>query len=321
MSVSDLAKKLKSRGWLRVVGISLFVFILTLIDYTQLVTLIQNINLMLFLIALLMSVPIIILRYHRWYYIIRSEGEQIPWMKGLSVHVGSFALGIITPGRLGEFSKAFFLFKSGVSFGLSLFTVLFDRLSDLIILFIIGGIGVFLFFPERDIRITLSVGIGIFFMVVIWLIRGGTGKERIIKLVDGIIPDRFKDLTKDPTRIILDRFSEIHQFRWITVIAISSAAWIFYLIQLYFFNAALGGSLSLLSLAFIGSATQIVAFLPLSISGIGTRDLTFIVLVQKVGESAEYGILMSMCILFSVILYGAVSSVFIMIQPEMFKAK
>jgi len=308
----------KLKPWFRVLGLLLFVYALTWIDLSDLKLLLVRVEPVPFLFGLILLVPLIVLRYHRWYYIIQTEIGTIPWREGLAVHIGSFGLGMLTPGRVGEFAKAFYLKKSGARMGVAVFTVLFDRLSDMLVIVAVGGVGIFWFFPEMEIRIVWSILVIGFFIIVALILSHKVGTNVKVKWLTFFLPARMRAAIGEGIGIVLDRFSKIGTRRWAVTLGFSVAAWMVFCVMLYLFGMALGGSASFVELAVMGAAAQLVVLIPISISGLGTRELTLIILAQRIGESAEFGLLFSLAILLTVILFGIAGAAVLFLRPSYF---
>lgn len=88
-----------------------------------------------------------LLRYVRWYWLLRYLGDKPAWWDGLACYWAGFAL-TTTPGKAGEAIRClYFNTRHGVNNAHSLATLLIDRLSDLIPALLMASVA-FFYFPS-----------------------------------------------------------------------------------------------------------------------------------------------------------------------------
>ncbi|MHA1244235.1 MAG: lysylphosphatidylglycerol synthase transmembrane domain-containing protein, partial [Candidatus Heimdallarchaeota archaeon] len=99
-----------------------------------------NANGLLLLGALGITVVLFVIKTIRWQVILRIQGTKLSFWKTLRlVLIGTFGSSI-TPAKVGDILRAFYLTKEeNTKIGTSVFTVVFDRILDLIGIFLIAG--------------------------------------------------------------------------------------------------------------------------------------------------------------------------------------
>lgn len=211
-----------------------------------------------------------LIKNYRWYTINRAFGMDASYGTLLVFFLFSGLLSSITPGRLGEFSRIWFIqkkYKPGITVSTS--SVLLDRIWDVLTLSMIGGISIILLISRFTIEwyslalialiFLFSLGIvlfpGILFRPAIRLsgrrpirkeleyIYGIWKSNRLGFLVPGFSTSliAFGMLAVIPVMLSADLNSPVHYGTSVTAVSISN----------------------------------ILSFLPITVAGFGTREFVF----------------------------------------------
>ena len=106
--------------------------------------------------AIALAVLNFLLRFLRWSYYLKILKIDVPFKLSLLVFFSGLALSI-TPGKLGELVKAYFLnSRAGVRMALSIPAVLTERLTDVVAVVLLGLVGLALL-PESTRWILVGV--------------------------------------------------------------------------------------------------------------------------------------------------------------------
>ena len=152
------------RSYVRLVGIFLLIILLFTQDLDQLKSIFLRINLYLFSTGLLLIFPYIIIRSLRWNLIMKFYGIDVNITESTIIYFSALFAGLVSPGRLGEFIKIFYISERGHSYIVSFISVLLDRLWDIFTLIIIGLFG--LWFFRDDFHLILYVYISFIFVFI-----------------------------------------------------------------------------------------------------------------------------------------------------------
>jgi uncharacterized protein (TIRG00374 family) len=220
-------------------------------------------------------------------------------------------IGVLTPGRLGEFSRILYLKREGMEVIPAFISVIIDRVTDLLFLITVGGCGAIIvlgIFYITDIAILLILMM-VFIAIIFFLII--KYRKKLIKAVSNILlPEKYKQKAKT---IYSDTVNEISGFglkEYAIVGSMTFGSWITYYLMTYFLAVSIGIRINLLYIAFIVSISAIITLLPITINGIGTRDATLIFLLSLFGYSQEMALAFSFLILaitLSVIILGVIT--------------
>ena len=203
----------------------------------------------------------------------------------------------MTPGQLGEFVRAYYLAKRGYDRLLSVSSVVVDRLPDIVVLLLVGLPGFSLFAVTWDLNkesaslilgglltIALIAAVGYKFGLHAKLWRQALNRINWLKKLEQLVASFRKS----------SNFS-----KYFTVLALSTVlAFGVNLLRFYCLLAALGLTMPILYFVVGMAFASLVGLLPISVAGIGTRDVALILVFQHVGLTSEQAIAFSMCILF-----------------------
>ncbi len=292
------------------IGIGIFIYLLLNINLSVLLTSFKSMNYLYFFISLLFILPAIVIKVIKWLLIVDKE-DRINLVDGIFAWVAGFSLGIITPGKLGDFTRAKFL-KSKP--GKSLLSVLIDRLNDIFVLFIFGIFSVFILFSNKTHLSNLGYLFLLFFaffIIGISILRN----EKLIKKI-GVpfykyfIPKKFKKSIGENFNIFYRSFEKIEKRKIFVNFLLTILAWFVGFIQYWFLSLAFGLNISYFLICLITPILLLVQLIPISISGIGTREAASILLLSNFGISPELAIAFSLGILIEDYLLGGVGLLF-----------
>ena len=126
------------------IGFFVFAIILYKANVFEIFNIISGIQLSFLLVAVFFSVPILFVKSWRWSLLLKLQNINCGLIDAFWPYLASTFVGIITPGRAGDFLKVFYLTNgSKVSFGRAFSSVLVDKLLDLTMLFgfcLVGGL-------------------------------------------------------------------------------------------------------------------------------------------------------------------------------------
>jgi len=215
------------------------------------------------------------------------------------IYAAAMFIGSITPGNLGDFIKALYLKEDGHPLGKSFVSVLLDRLFDVISIAMLASLG-FLFLigsaKIMSLRIPLMAS-ALFLIAVIYAYKNIQYKTIIRARLLKLIPDKYKATAAKGITDFSDGLCVINagQFTYATILTI--IGWIIYFTIMYILALSIHLNIPFTYLVICISISVIITLIPVSISGIGTRDATLIVLFSYLGYSSESAVALSMILL------------------------
>ncbi len=174
-------------------GLILFVIILSKLNPAEIFKNIKEINPWFLLLASLLLFPMLIIKAYCWNYLKRQQGIKYSLKNSFLMYCSGVYIGIITPGRLGEITKALYLKKDGYSMGKSLVSTILDRLSDFAFLLIFLFFGSLFFLTVFKKQILIFV-FGIIIAVILFVIflKIGLIKWALNKIFKIFIPLKYQ---------------------------------------------------------------------------------------------------------------------------------
>jgi uncharacterized protein (TIRG00374 family) len=222
------------------------------------------------LVGLAILMLVYLIKTYRWLTINRIFGVQSRYGTLLVYFLFSGLLSSITPGRLGEFSRIWFLqkeYKSGIMVSTS--SVLLDRIWDVLTLSMVAGICLVLYISRFSIEWYTLVLTGMVFLIALAIIvfpgilfrpaiklAGKRASRQELKFI-------YRVWMENRARLLAPGFgTSILAFAMLAFIPVLLSADLDAPVQY-------GASVTAVSIS------NILSFLPVTVAGFGTRELVF----------------------------------------------
>jgi uncharacterized membrane protein YbhN (UPF0104 family) len=276
--------------WLRIVGICLFIWIATRIDWRSVLDLldgIQPVYLVGYFGAFLMAVLLKVVRL-RWF--LRRLGHTVGFGAVYQCVVEPAFYGTLTPARVGEFSKVIYLARHGINNSQGWCIVLLERLVDFSVLSLVSVVGILYFFTFNGGNIDLCM---VIFTGLCLLIYFGLGGIWNVFGFAGRIPKRFIPVSWVAAsagmnmEISCKLSANIFFPMSLAILALS-------FMQLWYLAAGLGIPVNGFYLGLAYAASSLVSLLPLSVAGLGTREAVYMELLGNEGIAASSAVTISL---------------------------
>lgn len=261
----------------KLIGIILFIVVLCSIDIPEVIRVLHDANWILVGLAMSLQMATVFLKSIRWHVLLRALNTHYPLWRGFALYAISGYMGVVTPARLGEFWKAIRLKQEvGVPLSRGVLATIVDRGIDFYFYFCIGTLCA----AQVGLLVKLPlIGWIVLFGVVgipLLLLQGGS-RRRIASV---LIPGRVLRQLGIDLKEAIDNFDRdcrrLVSFSLLSVIAITLVTTFILLIQFWLMLQSLRIEVSFLIGAMIISLLKFVGNIPVSIFGLGTRDLSLI---------------------------------------------
>jgi glycosyltransferase 2 family protein len=304
------------KKYLFLIGILLFVIILSKSNIGEIIKNIGHIKPIYLIITTLIFIPYLIMKVFCWKYILRQQGIRYQLKDLFLMYCSGLYLGILTPGRMGEIAKALYLKQDGHSMGKSLISIVIDRVSDLafLVTFIFLGSLFYVTMFQKQVLILVS---GIFLAIILFFIFSKIGLIRwgLNKIFYILIPKKNQESWKVNFQ---DFMSEIKNYKlkhYFVILFITAIYWLLYYLMAYILAIGVGINIPILYFAISITVAGLITLIPISVSGIGTRDFVLLALFAPFAINIEKIITLSTLIL-SIALFTALVGLFCwMIKP------
>lgn len=292
-------------------GVIILTALLSRLNIKEILCQLSQINLGYYISGLILFIPILVFKSIRWGYLLEKQAIHISKNESMRFYASGMFIGAVTPGRVGEIIRVLYIKNKGYSAAKALFSVFVDRLVDILFLICIGYIGVVFFlsvFAKHIGIISLVFFTIIAFIVICVLIRGKL-KGLLAWLIHYLLPVKNKESIMANMQIFMESFKNVGFKSWTFVILITLASWFCYYLEMFIFAKALRLDISLLYISAIVSTTALIALIPITIAGIGTRDAALVLLFSQVGLPKESAIAFSGLVLLMMVINTCICSV------------
>ncbi len=284
-------KKQMYNIFLKSSGFILLIIILLRLDMKQITNYLVNINFLAISPLFFLFLCIMYLKAQRFKILLINSGINITGHNLFSICTGSFLAGAITPGRIGEIIKYKMIkgndYDNNLKFALSVQ----DRIWDVSFVLLIGSLFFFYVINNMFNILFILPFVLLFIFTSFW-------PETIIQLMASLLSKYFsnssfaKKINKLSKRII-----KLSPKYLVKCLILTIFSWIIYFFQAYLLFSATGLTCSFVLLSCAISTAGLIALLPISVAGIGTRDLALVGLFSLSGKSSEAAIVLSACLL------------------------
>lgn len=276
---------------IRLVGLLLLAVLLVRIDLRRTAAILSEVHLLPLLLAVLANVPQLGLKAVRWWYLLRLQGVPYRARRAMLAYLASVYVGILTPGRLGEFVKALYVKQdAGVSVGKGMSSVLVDRLFDLYALIGAGAYGLVVFarlvtLPDWALAL---VGLGV--LASLAALLPCTGRLALRALAVLPLVRRQRGRLAAQVEGFYASLARLAGPRLLPAVAGTAAAHAILYTQCYLLAIALNLPLRFGFVLFAMAVVNLVNLLPVTVSGLGTREATLTLLFGSVGLGPEVAV-------------------------------
>jgi uncharacterized protein (TIRG00374 family) len=300
---------------LRLVGTALLIFFLWKLnlDLGKVWTELSQANLWFIGASVLLVFPFIALKAWRWQVILRDVGIRLSFSRAYRIYALGLAAGSFTPGQAGDFLKAWELSRAGHALGSAFLSAVLDRLFDVAVLVLLAASGLLVLGADFSNVLPGLIGLLAGVIAALVVLSVPTLRARLLDIALKMarrkkIEDRVSKIEDQPpatshrppaatnapsSSFILHPSSLNFIFVFLLTLAASGLA----LVRVWLLALALGLNLGLMETVAASSLATVVSLLPISVAGIGARDVALVVILGRLGYSTEKAISLSSFIL------------------------
>lgn len=297
------------RPLLNLIGLALLIALIIFfkIDLRQTLAYVTHANALDLALAVFFFIPFLLVKAWRWQIILRDLDTTISLSTAVKLYALGLGAGMVTPGQVGDAVKIAYFRARGM--GRALVSVLLDRLWDVLILLLLAGSGAFLFWREFESEWFALALLLAGTVTLLAITTNPRAQMRLLTFIQRVRGANAERSAFEPIR--LNRIQILRQF------ALTVLATVIVYLRLYFLISALDIHLDAIPFIAAMSLASVAALLPISVSGVGTRDATLLFIAPIIGITREQALGMSALILFLSVINGLVGfGVWIISAPE-----
>lgn len=289
--------------WLSLIGVGIFVYVIWQTGISNILQSFNSINYMIIFSFLFLPV-IYLLQAWKWHKILEIQGIDVNFWQLMKVHLIGVFYGTLTPGRAGSLLKAIYLKKIVDKPAMELTSsVMLERLLDFLCVCSLAIVGAFLFVQDsRNILLPIIIVL-IVFIFGMSIIMSKRNFIRLMNIFSFLIPNKLKSRLDEYVDSFYRRMIKKSQLLYPGILTL--VTWCAVYFGSYIIALSLGVQLNWFVFISLFSLATIISLIPITISGIGTRELTLITLLAPFGVPKEITFTIS---ILSVVIYLLIPS-------------
>jgi len=307
----------KIRKFLPIIGIGLFIYLIIKLDIVKIFEEIKNLNLIYLPLIFMFIFIFLLIQPLKWFVIAKKQGIKIPFLYAFKINLISNFYGFVTPGKLGTVIRADYLKKKGTETGKGLSNFVIEKILDLCSLFIFAiGFGL-LFYkkilpPEYLYLLLIIFGI----MLVLFLIFCRKKNSKIILrfIYRKFVPKKLKEKSKILFHSFYDNFPSL-SFLGLCLF-VNLCVWVLNYFIIYLIGLSLGIEVNFMLFLAIMAISTLVAQIPITINGFGTREITLIGLFGLFGIGAVKVFSMSLLSIMLISVLPSIISIYLVFKEK-----
>ena len=247
-------------------------------DKDSFFNIISQLNLPLYFFSLTGVIVVLGIKSYRWHLIIKHQGFRYPVGKSFGAYMASFTIGLITPGRIGEIARLYYMRQENeIEFIPAFRTVVIDRIFDLGMLILLG-FAALLFYTSIGITnpyLAIAIASITFFtglLFIDWMLK------KIIRI------KRFAN--NQIIQFIISCVSQAVNRHSFVLWAITLIAYLAFYGAISLIFLSLDIQMPLVDIALILSVVGLATILPFSFAGFGTREMSLVFLLSQTTPSS-----------------------------------
>ncbi len=307
---------MKSKKWIfRFIGIIILIYILFKVDFKEYARYIDDIQIPGLVYACVIIFFIYLAKSLRWKILLKSQGIKYSFRDTFLAFTSSNFIAFITPGRLGEFAKVFYL-KSDLNIPVSrsISSVITDRLFDVYILLCFGIYGITTI--GEGSRFLIYLLLVLCFILPLFFFHKRILNYWVNLLVRLPLISKVALRKDESIRQFKEGFLQLLNIRLLYAALITIISYVALYLAAWFIAGSMNIELEFINIILVVSVANILSFLPISISGLGTREAVFIYYLTGLNYSTEQALVFSTLFFFCFYIVGGLYAyICYMIKP------
>jgi len=257
----------------KLIGIGVFVYILTRIEWTELFDILSATQIYYVVLSLALIIPVVFIRTRKWKDIVSSLGTgDIPLGDLVVMYLKGLSLGLITPGKLGEFYRAKYLSEYlQIPLGKALWTVILEKGIDFLSDAAVAVIGIIILSSVFGVKSSLLGVLVLFASIVLGVLL--LTKKSMTKWMFGFgmrlfLPQGMREKAGEITQDFLGEVRLLSRTLYLRLFLYDAFSLTFVVVSHFFLALALSISISFWYLFIVIILVGLLTALPISIFAI-----------------------------------------------------
>jgi len=276
-----------AKKFLPIIGVIILIYIIFRLDIEEIKTAFLSIKPVFIILALSLTLPRVLIRNYAWQLILKEQKIKLTYFQSLKIFLIGYFYGSITPGYMGQLMRIPYLKeKTKEPYGKLFINSTIESIVHTLSLYGIVIIGAFLLIEKFPEILPLAIAwMIILTIIVIYFIKKERGEKLLYKLIKYFIPKKTKPNLNRFVKTFYNDFPRINKM--ILPFVLGLFTWIIIFTQEYIIVIALGLDISYLYFLLLFPVANVVGFIPITFAGLGTRELTAIVIFTTLFAVSE----------------------------------
>jgi len=265
---------------LPVIGIIILVVILTTLDFQKIIDIFSKINLFYSFLCFFSIIPLLLLANIEWKILLNKQKIKVGFWYPLKNFFIGYFYGFITPGGFGAYTRSIYLSEeSGAPLPKCVSNIIIYNTMEFISLLVMGAIGAIFLSSIYPYMFYLILIVMIVVISSFWFFFKNK-KSRILftKIVQSRIFATVKDRIEGS---IASFYEDLPKFKDVLLpFSISIFSWMVKYVMLFFIAKLFFIEVPFFYFMMIIAVSDVIASIPISIYGLGTREAALIAMFK-----------------------------------------
>lgn len=266
------------KKFLPLIGIIILILLVISLDVEKIKNAFLSIKPIYIVLALSLTLPMVLIRNYGWQLLLKEQKIKIGYFRSLKIFLIGFFYCSITPGYIGHVVRIPYLKEeTGEPYGKLFVNTVIDSVLRAIsqyLMILTGAILVIGTFPELFwVNIIIFV---IFVLILFYLFKKERGEKLFHIFIKYLIPRKLRDNFYRFVNTFYFDFPRVT--RLILPFLLSLITCIIVFTQVYIIVIALGVDIPYHIFILLFPLANVVGFIPITLAGIGTRELTSVLI-------------------------------------------
>jgi hypothetical protein len=229
-----------------------------------------------------------LVRTYRWQLLLRNLNIKIPLSETFKLLIKSLYISNLTPLKIGDSVRAYMLKKRGHSFTYSLFTVVVERILDIVIMIAFALLGLIFIFKENEGLIYFAYFTIVVYLFVIFILLKLLNNQEVVAYFVGLSKRIFRKIpglnrievnVDETANKIIFAFTNFHDVKRLKTPLLSTIViWSLESLIVYLSFYSIGIAVTFLSSLVILSIGLLIGSISTLPGGLGSNEVVMVLL-------------------------------------------
>jgi len=266
------------KKFLPLIGLVLFIYTIHQLDISTITISFLSINPVFILLIIPLTLPRILLRNYAWKRILDEQKIFVPYWTSMKIFLIGYFYGTITPGYLGQLMRIPYLKEyTGQPYGKLFINSTIETIVHTFSMYVMILFGAFLVLQKFPELLFIAIAwIVVLSLILFFFLKKERGEWFFRIIIRFFIPKSFKRYLNQFCETFYQEFPRVKTLLF--PLFIGFFTWIIIFSQEYILVIALDIQIPYHYFLFLFPLANLVAFIPITLAGFGTRELTAVIL-------------------------------------------